>query len=53
MKQNKDLDAVKIMRKIHKKLSEKYQKNPELLKQEMQKIREERQPDIPELTVVK
>ncbi len=53
MEQNKTFDAVKMMREIREKLSEKYWKNPELLKQEMQKIREKYQLNIPELTTSK
>lgn len=34
-----DLDAVKMMREIREKLSEKYWKHPELLKKEMEEIR--------------
>lgn len=33
------LDAVKMMREIREKLSEKYWKHPELLKKEMEEIR--------------
>lgn len=53
MEQNKDFDAVRMMREIREKLSEKYWKHPELLKQEMQKIREKYQLNIPELTTPK
>jgi len=53
MEQNKTFDAVKMMREIREKLSEKYWKQPELLKQEMQKIREKHQLKITELTTVK
>ena len=48
MEQNKTFDAVKMMREIREKLSEKYWKNPETLKQEMQTIREKYQLNIPE-----
>jgi hypothetical protein len=53
MEQNKNFDAVKMMREIREQLSEKYWKQPELLKQEMQKIREKYQLKITELTPVK
>lgn len=53
MEQNKTFDAVKMMREIREKLSEKYWKNPEILKQEMQKIREKYNLKISELTTVK
>jgi hypothetical protein len=33
------LDAVKMMREIREKLSEKYWKNPDILKKEMEEIR--------------
>jgi hypothetical protein len=44
---------LKMMREIREKLSEKYWKHPELLKQEMQKIREKYSLKINELTAVK
>ena len=53
MEQNKDFDAVKMMREIHEKLREKYLKHPEILKQEMQQIREKYHLNIPEFTTVK
>lgn len=53
MEQNKTFDAVKMMREIREKLSEKYWKHPEILKQEMQKIREKYHLNITELTTVK
>lgn len=53
MEQNKDFDAVKMMREIREKLSEKYWKHPEILKQEMQKIREKYHLKIAELPTVK
>lgn len=53
MEQNKTFDAVKMMREIREKLSEKYWKHPEILKQEMKKIREKYHLNIPELTPVK
>ncbi len=53
MKQNKDFDAVKMMRETREELSQKYWKQPELLKQEMQKIREKYHLNIVELTTVK
>lgn len=40
METNKKLDAVKMMRDIREKLSEKYWKHPEILKQEMKEIRQ-------------
>ena len=39
MKTNKQFDAVKMMRNIREKLSEKYWENPDILKQEMEAIR--------------
>lgn len=39
METNKKFDAVKMMRDIREKLSEKYWKHPELLKEEMKAIR--------------
>ncbi|MFA5330721.1 MAG: hypothetical protein WC384_23210 [Prolixibacteraceae bacterium] len=39
MKTNKQFDAVKMMRDIREKLSEKYWKHPDILKQEMEAIR--------------
>lgn len=53
MEQNKTFDAVKTMREIREKLSEKYWKRPDILKQEMQKIREKYQLKITELTTAK
>ena len=38
MKTNKKFDAVKMMRDIREKLSEKYWKHPDILKQEMEEI---------------
>ncbi|MEX0810866.1 MAG: hypothetical protein WD048_01535 [Chitinophagales bacterium] len=40
MKATKKFDAVKMMRKIREKLSEKYWKHPDILKKEMKAIRE-------------
>ncbi len=40
MKQNKTFDAVKAMREISDKLSEKYWKHPDILNKDMQIIRE-------------
>lgn len=40
METNKKFDAVKMMREIREKLSEKYWKHPDILKQEMEAIRE-------------
>ena len=39
METNKKTDAVKSMRDIREKLSERYWKHPEILKQEMEAIR--------------
>jgi len=39
MKTNKQYDAVKAIREIREKLSEKYWKHPDLLKQDMAAIR--------------
>ena len=39
MKTNKQFDAVKMMRDIREKLSEKYWKHPDILKMEMEEIR--------------
>lgn len=40
MEKKKTFDAVKMMREIREKLSEKFWKHPDILKQEMQKIRD-------------
>ena len=40
MKTNKKFDSVKMMRDIREKLSEKYWKHPDILKQEMEVIRQ-------------
>ena len=40
MKTNKKFGSVKMMREIREKLSEKYWKHPEILKQEMEAIRQ-------------
>jgi hypothetical protein len=40
MNKNKKIDAVQTMRDIREKLSEKYWKHPDILKKEMQAIRE-------------
>ncbi len=40
MNKNKKLDAVQMMREIREKLSEKYWKHPDVLKKEMEAIRE-------------
>ncbi len=40
MSKNKKFDAVKMMRDIREKLSEKYWKHPDILKKEMEAIRE-------------
>jgi len=40
METNKKFDAVKMMRDIREKLSEKYWKHPDILKQEMEAIRQ-------------
>jgi hypothetical protein len=39
MKKNKEFDAVQMMRDIREKLSEKYWKHPDILKEEMEAIR--------------
>jgi hypothetical protein len=39
METNKKFDAVQMMRDIREKLSEKYWKHPDILKQEMEAIR--------------
>jgi len=40
MSKEKKFDAVQMMREIREKLSEKYWKNPNILKEEMEAIRE-------------
>ena len=40
MKKNKKFDAVQFMRSTREKLSEKYWKHPDILKKDMQAIRE-------------
>lgn len=40
METNKKFDAVIMMREIREKLSEKYWKHPDILKQEMEAIRQ-------------
>ena len=40
METNKKFDAVKMMREIRENLSEKYWKNPDILKKEMEAIRQ-------------
>ncbi|HEX8460571.1 MAG TPA: hypothetical protein VF623_04050 [Segetibacter sp.] len=40
MNNNKKIDAVQMMREIREHLSEKYWNHPEILKKEMQAIRE-------------
>lgn len=40
MEKNKKFDAVQFMRNIREKLSEKYWKHPDVLKKDMQAIRE-------------
>lgn len=47
MKSIKKFDAVKSMREIREKLSEKYWKHPEILKQEMGAIREKYNIKVP------
>ena len=39
MEKNKKTDAVKMMRDIREKLSERYWKHPDILKQEMEAVR--------------
>lgn len=53
MKQNKNFDAVKMMWEIREKLSEKYWKHPDILKKEMQAIREKYNLKIAGLTTRK
>jgi hypothetical protein len=53
MEQNKTYDAVKMMREIREKLSEKYWKHPDILKKEMQQIREKYNLKIAGLTTSK
>ncbi|MCW3117635.1 MAG: hypothetical protein JWM28_1717 [Chitinophagaceae bacterium] len=40
MEKNKKFDAVQFMRNVREKLSEKYWKRPDILKKDMQAIRE-------------
>lgn len=40
MEKNKKFDAVQFMRNVREQLSEKYWKHPEVLKQDMEAIRE-------------
>lgn len=40
MEKNKKFDAVQFMRNVREKLSEKYWKHPDILKKDMQAIRE-------------
>jgi hypothetical protein len=40
METNEEFDAVKMMREIREKLSEKYWKHPDILKREMEAIRQ-------------
>lgn len=40
MENNNEFDAVQMMRDIREKLSERYWNNPDVLKKEMQEIRE-------------
>ncbi len=47
MNQNKTFDAVKMMREIRENLSEKYWKHNDILKKEMQDIREKYNLKIP------
>ena len=53
MKKNKPIDTLQMMREIREKLSEKYWKHPEILKKEMQEIREKYHLNIPKLTRIK
>lgn len=46
MNKEKQLDAVQMMREIREKLSERYWKRPDLLKKEMELIRQKYQPKI-------
>ena len=47
MEKTKAIDAVKMMREIREKLSEKYWKHPEILKKEMESIRRKYNLKIP------
>jgi len=51
MKTNKKFDAVKSMREIREKLSEKYWKHPEILKKEMDVIRKKYDIKVPSTKV--
>lgn len=53
MEQNKNFDAVKMMREIREKLNEKHWKHPDILKKEMQAIREKYNLKIADLTQLK
>ncbi len=53
MKQNKTFDAVEMMKEIREKLSEKYWKHPDILKKEMQEVREKYNLKITGLTTSK
>lgn len=53
MKQNKTFDAVEMMREIREKLTEKYWKHPDILKKEMQEVREKYNLKITGLTTSK
>ncbi len=46
IQQKKDFDAVKTMREIREELSEKYWKQPDILKQEMEAIRKKYNLDV-------
>ena len=47
MEMNKNFDAVKMMRDIREKLSEKYWKHPDVLKKEMEAIRQKYNLNLP------
>ena len=47
MKPNKKFDTVKSMREIREKLSEKYWKHPEILRQEMDAVRKKYNIKVP------
>ena len=53
MEKDKEFDAVKMMRDIRENLSEKYWKHPDILKKEMQTIREKYKLKIADTTTTK
>lgn len=50
MENNNEFDAVQMMRDIREKLSERYWNNPDVLKKEMQEIREKYNFNVTTLT---